>query len=64
MPIIDGYECRGYVAQPDGSLKSIEDDMTDRERDAFWESTRNRLANAMLQIMYEKEVRRMSGDNN
>ena len=57
MPIIEGYECKGYVEQPDGTLKCIEDDMTDEEREAFWQKVRNRFANALLEIMYEKEKR-------
>ena len=54
--MIDGYMCKGYVPKEDGSYICIEDDMTEKEREEFFQRVRNRLADAMLEIMYYKEL--------
>lgn len=61
MPIIDGYMCKGYVPREDGSLICIEDDMTEEERREFFQKVRNRLADAILEVTYNKELRKMRG---
>lgn len=61
MPIIDGYMCKGYIEKEDGKTICIEDDMSETERKEFFRRVRNKFADSLLEIMYEKEKQRLGG---
>ena len=55
MPIIDGYMCKGYIEKEDGKMICIEDDMSAGEQRKLFRCIRNKFADSLLEIMYEKE---------
>lgn len=62
MPMIDGFMCKGYIEKEDGRTICIEDDMSEDERKEFFRGVRNRLGDALLEIMYNKERERLEGE--
>lgn len=58
MPVIDGYMCKGYVEKEDGRTICIEDDMSKEEQKEFFRRVRNKFADSLLEIMYNKERER------
>lgn len=62
MPMIDGFMCKGYIEKENGDMLCIEDDMSEEEQKEFFRGVRNRLGDAFLEIMYNKEKERLGGE--